>query len=75
MRSDLMDAIEAVVLSWNVSQAEAARRLGLTQQRLNDRLRGKISIFSLDALTGIATAAGLSAGDRGGGDGGGVILL
>lgn len=59
MRSDLMDAIEAVVLSWNVSQAEAARRLGLTQPRLNDLLRGKIGKFSL-ALIGIATAAGLS---------------
>ncbi|PZN98090.1 MAG: transcriptional regulator [Hyphomicrobiales bacterium] len=60
MRSDLMDAIEAVVSSRNLSQAEAARGLGLTQPRLNDLLRGKISKFSLDALIGIATAAGLS---------------
>ncbi|MDP3410554.1 helix-turn-helix domain-containing protein [Bosea sp. (in: a-proteobacteria)] len=60
MRSNLMDAIEVVVSSWNLSQAEATRRLGPTQPRLNDLLRGKISIFSLDALTGIATAAGLS---------------
>jgi predicted XRE-type DNA-binding protein len=60
MRSDLMDAIEAVVSSWSLSQAEAARRLGLTQPRLNDLLRGKIGKFSLDALIDIATAAGLS---------------
>lgn len=60
MRSDLLDAIEAVVSSWNLSEAEAARRLGLTQPRLNDLLRGKIGKFSLDALIGIATAAGLS---------------
>lgn len=32
----------------------------LTQPRLNDLLRGKISKFSLDALIGIATTAGLS---------------
>lgn len=52
--------IEAIVSSWSLSQAEAARRLGLTQPRLNDLLRGKIGKFSLDALIGIATAAGLS---------------
>jgi predicted XRE-type DNA-binding protein len=34
MRSDLTDAIETVVSSWKLSQAEAARRLGLTQPRL-----------------------------------------
>lgn len=60
MRSDLMDAIETVVSSWNLSQAEAARRLGLTQPRLNDLLRSKIGKFSLDALIDIVTAAGLS---------------
>lgn len=32
----------------------------LTQRRLNDLLRGKVAKFSLDALIGIATVAGLS---------------
>lgn len=32
------------------SQAEAAKKLGVTQPRLNDLLRGKIDKFSLDAL-------------------------
>lgn len=45
---------------WNVTQAEAARRLGITQPRLNDLLRGKIANFSLDTLIDLAAQAGLS---------------
>jgi predicted XRE-type DNA-binding protein len=59
-RSNLMMAIEKAVKSWDLSQARAAKRLGLTQPRLNDLLRGRISKFSLDALMMIATKAGLS---------------
>jgi predicted XRE-type DNA-binding protein len=58
-RSDLMSSIERVVESWNLTQAEAAKRLGLTRPRLNDLMRGKLSKFSLDALTTLATRAGL----------------
>ena len=60
MRSGVLIAIEQKVRSWNVTQAEAARRLGVTQPRLNDLLRGKITNFSLDALIGLAGKAGLS---------------
>jgi len=60
MRSDLLIAIEQRVRSWNVTQAEAARRLGVTQPRLNDLLRGKITKFSLDTLISLAMQAGLS---------------
>jgi predicted XRE-type DNA-binding protein len=60
MRSDLLTFIEKVVEKWDVPQAEAAARLGLTRPRLTDLLRGKISKFSLDALSSIATRAGLS---------------
>ena len=60
MRSNLLIAIEQKVRSWNVTQAEAARRLGLTQPRLNDLLKGKIDKFSLDALISLAIKAGLT---------------
>jgi len=60
MRSNLMTAIEKVVQRWDVFQGEAAKRLGITRPRLNDLLRGKISKFSLDALTMLATRSGLS---------------
>jgi len=60
LRASLMIAIGDVVSAWHVSQTEAARRLGVTQPRLNDLLSGRISKFSLDALVAIATRAGLA---------------
>ena len=58
-RSELMIAVRSKVESWKVSQTEAARRLGLTQPRLNDLMRGRIDKFSLDALINLAQPAGL----------------
>lgn len=60
MRSRLLIAIEQRVQNWNVTQVEAARRLGITQPRLNDLLRGKITNFSLDTLINLAAQAGLA---------------
>lgn len=59
LRSGLLIAIEQRVRGWKVTQAEAARRLGISQPRLNDLLRGKITNFSLDMLVKLATQAGL----------------
>jgi predicted XRE-type DNA-binding protein len=59
-RSTLLTALVHQVRSWDVTQATAAARLGITRPRLNDLLRGKLSKFSLDALVNIAVAAGLS---------------
>ncbi len=60
MRSNLLIALQLKVKSWEVTQAEAARRLGVTQPRLNDLLRGKIDKFSLDKLINLAIHAGIS---------------
>lgn len=60
MRSNLLIAVEQRVRSWNLTQAEAAKRLGITQPRLNDLLRGRITNFSLDTLINLATQAGLA---------------
>ena len=59
-RSDVMIAIREVVDNWKVTQADAAKRLGITQPRLNDLVRGRIDKFSLDALMNLAARAGLS---------------
>jgi predicted XRE-type DNA-binding protein len=59
MRSNVMIAITYQVRAWKTTQAQAARRLGITQPRLNDLLNGKINKFSLDALMTLATRAGL----------------
>jgi predicted XRE-type DNA-binding protein len=59
-RAEMMIAIRESVADWGVTQAVAAKRLGLTQPRMNDLLRGRINKFSLDALINLATRAGLS---------------
>ena len=59
VRSNLMIAIKEQVRSWNMTQANAARRLAITQPRLSDLLSGKINKFSLDTLLTLATRAGL----------------
>lgn len=59
LRSDLMISIQEEVKSWGLTQSAAASRLGITQPRLNDLLRGKIAKFSLGALVDLAARAGL----------------
>ena len=60
LRSELMIAVQEAVSAWRLTQAEAARRLDVTQPRLNDLLRGRVSKFSLDSLIVLAERAGLS---------------
>lgn len=57
-RSDLMMQITAIIEASDWKQAEAAAHCGVTQPRINDLLRGRVSRFSLDALVNIATALG-----------------
>jgi len=58
MRSDLMRHISRLIQANEWTQAEAAKRCGVTQPRINDLLRGRISRFSIDALVNIASALG-----------------
>ena len=60
LRSELLTAVEQEVRSWNLTQTRAAKRLGATQPRLNDLLRGKITELSLDALVELSVRAGLA---------------
>lgn len=57
-RADLMQALAGIVQKAAWTQAEAAKRAAISQPRMNDLLRGRISNFSLDALVGIADALG-----------------
>ena len=43
----------------DMTQAQAAKRFGVSQPRINDLLRGKIEKFSLDALVSMLAAPGL----------------
>ena len=59
LRSDLMIRIVEFYQKSGMTQA-AAKALGITQPRLNALLKGKIALFSLDALVNIASRAGLN---------------
>ncbi len=59
IRSNLMSAIIDTVKGWDVTQKEAAKRLGITQPRLNLLLKGRFNEFSLDALVELLKPAGL----------------
>lgn len=59
MRALLLDALQERIDAWSVTQAEAARRLNITQPRLNDLLKDRFNKFSLGALFDLATRAGL----------------
>ena len=50
LRSALMMRLEKFVKQSGMTQADAAQLLGITQPRLNQLLKGKIQLFSLDAL-------------------------
>jgi predicted XRE-type DNA-binding protein len=57
-RAELAQALTALVRDQGWTQAEAAQRCGVTQPRMNDLLRGRISRFSLDALVNMAVSSG-----------------
>ena len=59
LRSGLMMALKAHIDRVGLSQARAAKFFGVTQPRVSDLMRGKIDLFSLDALVNMAAAARL----------------
>ena len=57
-RAELMRQVVGIIRAKGWTQAEAASRCGVSQPRINDLLRGRVSRFSLDALVNIASALG-----------------
>lgn len=60
LRSLLIMRVEDFYRRSGLTQAEGAKRLGITQPRLNALLKGKIDLFSLDALVNMLARAGMS---------------
>jgi predicted XRE-type DNA-binding protein len=58
MRSQLMTALRKFIEKEGLTQAEAAKRLKVTQPRISDLNCGKISRFSLDTLVNMLADAG-----------------
>ncbi|HEY1722246.1 MAG TPA: XRE family transcriptional regulator [Magnetospirillaceae bacterium] len=59
LRSALMSALRQYIEDVGLSRAEVAKLLDVTEPRLSDLLRGKISLFGLDTLVNMVTTAGL----------------
>jgi predicted XRE-type DNA-binding protein len=59
LRSALMMTLKEHIACTGLSQLQAAKLFGVTQPRVSDLMRGKISLFGLDALVNMAATAGL----------------
>ncbi len=57
-RAELMNQIAALIKRNEWTQTQAAQECSVTQPRINDLLRGRVSRFSLDALVNIASNLG-----------------
>ena len=59
IRSRLMLEVDRFVKESELTQREAAKKLGINQPRLNDLLKGKIQKFSIDALVKMLSRIGV----------------
>ena len=59
MRADLMGKLRLWIRDSGLTQEEAAERLGITQSRVSNLVRGQWKKFSLDMLLTLAAKAGL----------------
>lgn len=59
IRSGLMIQLQKVIASRGLKQTEAAKILRVTQPRVSDLLRGRIDLFSTDALIDMLARLGV----------------
>jgi len=59
VRADLLIQVQKAIASRRLKQAEAAEVLRVTQPRVSDLLRGRIDLFSTDALIDMLARLGV----------------
>ena len=59
LRSGLMMVLAERIKSEGWTQKDAAEKFGVTQPRVSDLVRGRITLFSLDALVNMVTVTGM----------------
>lgn len=59
LRAELANEIIERLRAQKLTQAKAAELIGVTQPRVSDLMRGRLNLFSLDALVDIADRVGL----------------
>ncbi len=60
VRSELMLKIEKLLKERCLTQAAAARIMGVSQPRVSDLLRGKVGLFSTDSLIDMLARLGVT---------------
>ncbi len=60
VRADLLIQLQKVIDSRGLTQAEIAKILHVTQPRVSDLLRGRIDLFSTDALLDMLASLGVT---------------
>jgi predicted XRE-type DNA-binding protein len=58
VRSALMASIRSIIEREGMTQVRAAEMFGVSQPRVSDLVRGRIELFSIDALVNMLGAAG-----------------
>src|SRR5713101_1989095 len=59
VRAELMLAVERLIARRRLTQARAAKLLGVSQPRVSDLVRGRFHRFSIDALDDMLARAGV----------------
>jgi predicted XRE-type DNA-binding protein len=59
LRAELANEIIERMHDRKLTQAKAAELIGVTQPRISDLMRGRLNLFSLDALVDMADRIGL----------------
>ncbi|MFQ6045841.1 MAG: helix-turn-helix domain-containing protein [Gemmatimonadales bacterium] len=59
LRSELMIQIRKLIERRDLTQAAAAKLFGVSQPRVSDLVRGRIDLFSIDALVKMLARAGI----------------
>jgi len=61
-RARLAEALRTWIEREELTQAQASKRLGITQPRVSEITRGKVDLLSLDYLVGLCAKCGISVG-------------
>ena len=64
LRAQLAEALRRWMEREGLTQARAAKRLGIAQPRMSEIVRGKVELLSLDYLVGLCAKANVGVGLR-----------
>lgn len=64
LRAQLAEALRVWMEQSGLTQAQAAKRLGIAQPRVSEIARGKVELLSLDYLVALCAKAGIAVGVR-----------